>query len=75
MKVNVNTKVYCNDDLIVCHNVHHGVGYSIEGIRFSCTFSFQSRKSVKRECRMEYLKILYDNMTKQGDDAHNDLED
>ena len=70
-----NKEIYCNDEFIVCHDAHHGVGHSIDGIGFSCVFSFQLRKNVTKESRMRYLKILYDSMTKRVDDAYNDLMD
>ena len=60
------------NDFIVCHDAHHGVGHSIDGIGVSCSFSFQLRKNVARESRMKYLKILYDSMTKRVDDAYNE---
>lgn len=50
------------------HDAYHSVGHSIEGIRFSCSFSFQANKNVNKEERMKYLELLYDSMTKRVDD-------
>ena len=67
-----NKEVYCD---VVCHDAHHGVGNSIEGIGLSCSFSFQLRKNVSKECRTEYLTLLYDGMTKRVEDTYSDLAD
>jgi hypothetical protein len=69
-------EVHCDNEFVVCRDAHHGVSHSIEGISFSCSFSFQLRKNLSKECRMEYLALLYESMTKRVDDAYNnDLAD
>jgi hypothetical protein len=65
--------VNCENDFIVFPEAYHSVGNSIQGMSFSCRFSFRSPKDVSKTCRMEFLNLLYDNMTKRVNDAYNDL--
>jgi hypothetical protein len=65
--------VNCENEFIVCPEAYHSVGNSIEGMTFSCKFSFKSPKDVSKTYRMELLNLLYESMTKRVDDAYNDL--
>ena len=60
----------CDDKFVVCNDAYHGVGNSIQGVHFSCRFSFKSHKDVSQESRMKFLKILYDNMTDRVNNAY-----
>jgi hypothetical protein len=65
--------VNCENDFIVCTKAYHSVGNSMEGMSFSCLFTFRSPKDFSKTYRMEFLNLLYDSMTKRVDDAYNDL--
>ena len=66
-----NTKeTDCDDEFVVCNDAHHGVGDSIQGVHFSCRFSFKSHKDVDQESRLKFLKMLYDSMTDRVNNAY-----
>ena len=62
----------CDDEFVVCNDAYHGVGDSMQGVHFSCRFSFKSHKDVSQESRMKLLKVLYDNMTDRVNQAYHD---
>ena len=62
----------CNDEFVVCNDAYHGVGDSIQGVNFSCRFSFKLHKDISQESRMKFLKVLYDNMTDRVNNAYYD---
>ena len=62
-----------SNEFVVCQDAHESVGSSVGDINFSCRFSFLFRKNVSKECRMEYLKLLYESMTERVDNACSDV--